>query len=144
MKKAHLIFGILIVIAFLLTGQYMDKYYNHMIGVPDGPRMLYRTRHIFILFAGLINLVIAAYFTSRAQLGRRILQLLGSILVLTGSVLFIAAFFYEPGLKDLYTPLSHWGTYTVAAGTVLHLLSGIRERTTDSSDDPPGINAINS
>jgi hypothetical protein len=119
--------------AFLLTGQYMDKYYNHMDGVPDGTRLLYRTRHIFILLAGLVNLGIAAYFIFRPQLGRKILQLLGSALILIASLLFIAAFFYEPGLSNLHTPLSHWGTYTITAGIFLHLLSGVGQKNATSS-----------
>jgi hypothetical protein len=127
MKKAHLIFGILIVVGFLLTGQYMDKYYNHLAGMPDGPRLLYRTRHIFILLAGLLNLGIGAYFTYRAQPGRRALQLLGSLLIFAGSFLFLIAFFYEPNLGNLHTPLSHWGTYTIATGAVLHVVSGVRD-----------------
>ncbi len=128
MKKVHLIFGFLVVIAFLLTGQYMDRYHNHMIGVPDGTRMLYRTRHIFILLAGLLNLGIAAYFNYRLQLWRRILQVFGSGLILIASVLFILAFFHEPRLRDLDTPLSHWGTYIIVAGTVFHLLSGVGQQ----------------
>lgn len=128
MRKAHLAFGIFVVIAFLLTGQYMDKYHNHLAGVPDGVRMLYRTRHIFILLAGLLNLGLAAYLTSRLQLWRRSLQWLGSALIFTASILFIVAFFYEPGLRDLKTPLSHWGTYTILAGTVFHLLSGVEQK----------------
>jgi len=126
MKKTHLIFGACVVLAFLLTGQYMDKYYNHLHGIPDGPRMLYRTRHIFILLAGLLNLGIGAYFTSRIQTWRRTIQLLGSLLIFAASFLFLIAFFYEPGLSDLKTPLSHWGTYTVATGVVLHVISGVR------------------
>ncbi|MGI9067297.1 MAG: hypothetical protein ACR2HX_12960 [Pyrinomonadaceae bacterium] len=62
MKRFHLIFGLLAVVAFLLTGKYMDSYLGHLRGMPDGPRMLYRTRHIFILLAGLLNLGIGAYF----------------------------------------------------------------------------------
>lgn len=126
MKKAHLIFGICILLAFLLTGQYMDKYYNHMVDVPDGPRLLYRTRHIFILLSGLLNLVIGAYFTYRIQTWRRTLQLLGSLHIFAASLFFLIAFFYEPHLSDLHTPLSHWGTYTITAGTVLHVVSGVR------------------
>lgn len=106
----------------------MDKYYNHMVGVPDGERLLYRTRHIFILLSGLINLGIATYFTYRIQLWRKILQFIGSGLTFIASLLFIAAFFYEPGLKDLYTPLSHWGTYLIVTGILLHVLSGIGEK----------------
>jgi hypothetical protein len=123
MRRVHLIFGILVVGIFLLTGQYMDKYYNHLAGFPDGVRMLYRTRHIFILLAGLLNLGLGAYFTPRSRIGPGILQLLGSALIFTASILFIVAFFYEPWLSGLYTPLSHWGTYTILAGTILHLLS---------------------
>jgi len=123
MRKVHLIFGVLAAIAFLLTGQYMDKYYNHMVGVPDGPRLLYRTRHIFILLSGLVNLAIAAYFTYRRQPLQRTLQVLGSLLILSAPVLFLVAFFYEPKLNNLRTPLSHWGTYAIATGTLLHLLS---------------------
>ena len=106
----------------------MDKYYNHMVGVPDGIRLLYRTRHIFILLSGLTNLGIAAYFTYRLRFWPRALQLVGSGLTFLASFLYIVAFFYEPGLTNLRTPLSHWGTYCIAAGVVLHLLTGIGQK----------------
>jgi len=128
MKKVHLIFGLFVVLAFLLTGLYMDKYYNHMVGVADAPRLLYRTRHIFILLAGLLNLAIGAYFTYRIQPWRRIMQVLGSLLMFVASFLYLLAFFYEPKLSNLHTPLSHWGTYTIAAGAVLHVVSGARQK----------------
>jgi hypothetical protein len=127
MKKVHLIFGVFILAAFLLTGQYMDKFHNHLAGVADGPRLLYRTRHIFILFAGLLNLGIGAYFTYRIETWRRTMQLLGSLLIFVASFLFLIAFFYEPNLNNLHTPLSHWGAYTIATGAVLHVVSGVRE-----------------
>ena len=128
MKRVHLIFGVCVVVAFLLTGQYMDKFHNHLVGVADGPRLLYRTRHIFILLSGLLNLGIGAYFTYRTETWQRTIQLLGSLLIFVASFLFIIAFFYEPNLGTLRTPLSHWGTYTIATGAVLHVLSGIRRR----------------
>jgi hypothetical protein len=126
MKKIHLIFGACVVLAFLLTGQYMDKYHNHLAGMPDGPRLLYRTRHIFILLAGLLNLGIGAYFTYRSETWRRTMQLLGSLLIVAASFLFLIAFFYEPNLTGLHTPLSHWGTYTIATGVLLHVISDAR------------------
>lgn len=126
MRKVHLIFGAFVLVAFLLTGQYMDKFYNHLEGFADGPRLLYRTRHIFILLAGLLNLGIGAYFTYRMEAWRRTVQLLGSLLIFAASFLFLIAFFYEPKLSDLHTPLSHWGTYTIATGALLHVISGIK------------------
>ena len=125
MKKAHLIFGAFVVLAFLLTGQYMDKYLNHLDGMPDGPRLLYRTRHIFILLAGLLNLGIGAYFTYQSETWRRTLQVIGSLLVVAASFLFLIAFFYEPNLPNLHTPLSHWGTYIITTGVLLHVISAI-------------------
>ena len=126
MKKAHLIFGAFVVLAFLLTGQYMDKYFNHLHGMPDARRLLYRTRHIFILLAGLLNLAIGAYLTYQSETWRRILQLTGSLLVVAASFLFLLAFFYEPNLTDLHTPLSHWGTYTITTGVLLHVISSVK------------------
>ncbi|HXD32542.1 MAG TPA: hypothetical protein VN643_15580 [Pyrinomonadaceae bacterium] len=48
MKRFHLIFGLLVLVIFALTGQYMHRYLNHLEGMADGLRMMYRTRHIFI------------------------------------------------------------------------------------------------
>jgi len=126
MKKVHLIFGAFVVIVFLLTGQYMDKHFNHMVGVPDAPRLLYRTRHIFILLSGLLNLGIGAYFTYRIETWRRAIQLLGSLFIFTASWLFMIGFFYEPTLPNLLTPLSHYGAYAIAAGALLHVISGMK------------------
>jgi hypothetical protein len=129
MKRFHLIFGVVILIAFLLTGQYMDRVHEHLRNMPDGPRMLYRTRHIFILFSGLLHLGLGAYFRYRSDAGRRLLQALGSVLVTIASVLFIIAFFYEPHLTHLYAPVSKAGVIMTAVGALLHALSGVNEVT---------------
>jgi len=128
MKRFHLIFGLLALLAFLLTGKYMDYYLGHLHGMPDGPRMLYRTRHIFILLAALLNLGIGTYFRPRALGERRIMQLVGSVFIVLATLLFVVGFFHEPKLTGLYTPLSHWGMYAILAGTFLHLLSGLGPR----------------
>lgn len=125
MKRFHLFFGLVVIVIFLLTGQYMDRYFNHLEGMPDGPRMLYRTRHIFILLAGLLNLGLGTYLRIDKTSLRRGLQIFGSVLIVGATMSFISAFFYEPKLTNLETPLSHWGMYAIAAGTLLHVLSGI-------------------
>ena len=127
MRRFHIIFGVLVVIAFLLTGQYMDKFYNHLAGMADGPRLLYRTRHIFILMSGLLHLGIGTYFVYRRERWRWILQLLGSLMITASSILFIVAFFQEPRLLDLHTPLTHKGMYLIAVGTLLHLFSAAND-----------------
>lgn len=127
MKRFHLIFGLVVVIVFLLTGQYMDRFHNHLQGMNDGPRLLYRTRHIFILLSGLIHLGLGSYFQYRLHPWLRILQILGSAFITIASILFMIAFFYEPKLDRLYAPLSLCGMILIAVGTLLHLLSGVKE-----------------
>ena len=106
----------------------MDKFHNHLQGMQDGMRMLYRTRHIFILMAGLLNLGIGTYFSYRQLAWGRILQFLGSALIVIATILFVVAFFYEPGMIGLKTPVSHWGMYLILAGTFLHFFSAWHER----------------
>lgn len=124
MKRFHLIFGLTVVVVFLLTGQYMDRVHHHLMYMADGPRLLYRTRHIFILMSGLLHVGIGSYFIYRSGRTRRALQKTGSIMITVATVLFVIAFFYEPRLTELQTPLSLAGTILIATGTLLHLFSG--------------------
>lgn len=125
MKRFHIIFGVIILVVFLLTGQYMDRFHYHLMYMSDGPRLLYRTRHIFILMSGLLHVGIGTYFTLRLTPARRTLQVIGSMLITVATVLFIVAFFYEPHLEALHTPLSLAGTIAIAIGTLLHSFSGV-------------------
>jgi len=128
MRVFHLIFGALLLVIFLLTGQYMDRFHNHLAGVPDGVRMLYRSRHIYILLAALLNLTLGVYYCARPGRLRKGLQLTGSALVVFASALFVAAFVYEPTLTGLHTPYSRPAIYVIAWGTLLHLFSGLGPR----------------
>ena len=114
-------------VVFLLTGQYMDRFHEHLRYTPDGPRMLYRTRHIFILLSGLLHLGIGSYFLYRTQTWRRSLQFVGSALLTVAPVLFTIGFFYEPHLQGLYAPLSKKAIIMLAVGTLLHVVSGVKE-----------------
>ena len=127
MKRFHLIFGLVVLVVFLLTGQYMDRFHEHLQHTPDGPRMLYRTRHIFILLSGLLHLGIGSYFSYRTQTWRRALQYLGSTLITIAPVLFTIGFFYEPHLQGLYAPLSKKGIIMLAVGALMHVVSGVKE-----------------
>ncbi len=105
----------------------MDKYYNHMVGVPDAIRLLYRTRHIFAVwfdesgYRSLFHLIDSSF-------GAEPYNWPALVLHSWPPFLYIVAFFYEPGLRNLRTPLSHWGTYCIAAGVVLHVLTGIGQQ----------------
>ncbi len=128
MKRLHLIFGVLVVLAFLLTGQYMDFQSPPVRELTDeGTRMMFRSRHIYLLLAGLINLGVGVYFTYHRTAWRKSLQVVGSALILLAPLLMAAAFFYEPMLKGLKRPFTLPAIVALFAGVFLHLFSGIRQ-----------------
>ena len=128
MRRFHLILGLIVVVVFLLTGQYMEYVHNRLL--PDGMRMLYRSRHIYFLLAGILNLSLGLYMVPRPDGRRRTVQIVGSILILLSPVFLLAGFFLEPGWGLEKTRVAPLGIFAIAIGTLLHLLSGWRRRTT--------------
>jgi hypothetical protein len=128
MKILHQTVGLLVVLIFLLTGQYMEFYYPDMEAVGDGTRMMLRSRHIYILLGGLTNIGIGVYFSWHRERWRKLLQLLGSSLMLVATLILIGAFFYEPRLANLQRPLTLPAIISLFAGTLIHMLSGIKRR----------------
>ena len=125
MKRLHLIMGLTVVVVFLLTGQYMEYVHNRQL--PDGMRMLYRSRHIYLLLVGLLNLVIGIYFNQWRPGWRRKLQVVGSLLVVLAPCLLLAGFFYEPNKGPDQTILAPLGIFAVSLGALLHFISSLRQ-----------------
>lgn len=115
-------------IVFLLSGQYMDKIHNHLEGMEIGERLLYRTRHIFILMASLIHIGLGLYYETRMGQWQRLIQTLGSSLLAVGTLLLVIAFMNEPRNRDLATPYTHWGMYAIVLGMASHWVSGLRQK----------------
>jgi len=124
MKPLHLTVGLVVVIVFLLTGQYMEYVHNRQL--PDGMRMLYRSRHIYLLLAGLINLGIGTYFIPMLQGWRKTLQIIGSVLIVLAPGLLLVGFFSEPLKGPDQTMVAPLGIFAVALGTVFHFISSLR------------------
>jgi peptidoglycan/LPS O-acetylase OafA/YrhL len=125
MKTLHRIFGVLVILAFLLTGQFMEFY--KVREMDDGARMMFRSRHIFVLLAGLINLGVGVYFVYWRERWRKALQVTGSALLIIAALLLTIAFFYEPTLKGLQRPLSLPALVALIVGVFCHLFSGVRQ-----------------
>ncbi|MBK9317349.1 MAG: hypothetical protein IPM55_24340 [Acidobacteria bacterium] len=133
MKRIHFIFGLLVFIVFLLTGQYMDKVHNHLDGIEDGVRLLYRTRHIFILMASLIHIVLGLYYEILIGRWQRRVQTTGSLLLVAGTILLIIAFIDEPGKRDMEAPYTYWGMHVILLGTIFHVMSVLKEKRNKSA-----------
>ena len=106
----------------------MDRYLAHLEFTPDFTRMLYRSRHIYILLAGLLNLALGAYVSLAVERWRWGLQLLGSILITVATVMFVLGFIYEPRWQSFHTPYSGFAMYMVFAGTLLHVISSLKRK----------------
>ena len=126
MKRFHLIIGLTVVVIFLLTGQYMEYVHNRLL--PDGTRMLYRSRHIYLLLSGLLNLILGIYFVPQARGWRRTIQTVGTILIVLSPGLLLAGFFSEPHMGPEQTMLAPLGIFAVALGTLFHLISSLRHK----------------
>ena len=126
MKRLHLILGLSVIVVFLLTGQYMEYVHNRIL--PDGTRMLYRSRHIYLLLSGLLNLILGSYLVPQPRGWRRTIQLVGTILIILSPGLLLAGFFFEPHRSPDETRVAALGIFSIAIGTVLHALAQRRQK----------------
>lgn len=120
LRNIHRIYGIVVVLVFLGTGQYMLHRHPAMTEIPTQSRLLYRSAHIYLVMAGLLNLAVGTYLSP----GRKWLQLPGSILLLLSPVLIFWGFATESMRPVIDRNLTSLGVYTTFAGTLLHALSG--------------------
>ncbi len=123
MRRLHLLVGTIALLGFLLTGQYMDRVHAHLEGMPDGPRLLYRSAHIYLLFAALLNLLLGAYLRLATRRGVRLAQQIASVAILSLPVLFAAAFFREPALSELERPWARPAIYLSLAAVLTHVVA---------------------
>jgi hypothetical protein len=117
----HLTVGVAGVVGFLATGQYMDLVHDHLRGMDDARRLLFRSTHLYLLFGSLVNLALGLYLRP-APGWRRWVRPVGSGLVLSTPFLAAAGFFTEPWLSGLARPYSSPAAYACLAGMFLHLV----------------------
>jgi len=98
MRRIHLIIALLGVVAFLLTGQLMKHHNPAMPLLTPDVRMMYVSRHIYLLGAALVNVVLGLYLREEPQGWRKVLQRIGSLLILFSAVSLLMAFIAEPPL----------------------------------------------
>jgi uncharacterized protein YjeT (DUF2065 family) len=98
LRRVHLVIGIVGVIAFLLSGQVMGHHRPRMEQLPAELRMMYVSRHIYLLAAALVNTVLGLYLELHPSNWRRGLQLVGSMLMLVSVFSLTLAFMIEPPL----------------------------------------------
>lgn len=123
LRKAHLIVGILGLLAFVLQGQYMDLALAHLVGMADAPRMLFRSSHIYLLLVALLNVVMGVYMRGDIRFLIPELQVVVSVVVLAAPFALLVGFFLEPRLADLMRPYTRPALYGLfGIGVILSLV----------------------
>jgi hypothetical protein len=123
-RRIHLVVGLVGVLTFLLTGQVMRHHHPAMAALTPDIRMMYVSRHIYLLGAALVNLTLGLYLQLRSAGWRRNLQQLGSLLIMLSPMLLLLAFLAEPerGLAGRGWR-SQFGLFTLFGGVLLHWIA---------------------
>lgn len=125
MRVAHLILGILLFVAFTVTGRMMRVDFPEKEEMDQMLRILTRSRHIYILFNSLIHISLGVYLTIRPATWRKTLQYLGSILLTASGLLLLWGWWAETYQYQHFSDISRWGIYTSLAGIIAHLIGGL-------------------
>jgi hypothetical protein len=119
--------GLLTLLAFPLMGQYM----RHIAGVPhldSVPRLICRSRHLFLLLAGVANLGL-----SNSQPFYRA-QRVASVLIMVAPLFLVTAFFIDPARGLRSSTIFRLGIYSFwIAGILLAIVNRPRREQTPSA-----------
>lgn len=118
--KIHFYLGITMVIIFILTGQYMHHNFDHLKGMEQMNRALFRAGHLYILLFGLIHIALGAYFKTFQNALFRKIQWIGSTVLFIASFLVIYGFFTELPTEQIERPLTRISLYLVLLGVSIH------------------------
>jgi uncharacterized protein YjeT (DUF2065 family) len=126
MRRGHLIIGLFGVIAFLITGQIMKHHSPTMHLLTPEVRMMYVSRHIYLLGAALVNLVLGLYLKLHPPGWRRALQQMGSVIISLSAGSLLMAFLAEPALGLAGRSWrSYFGLIALFAGVMFHLVASL-------------------
>jgi hypothetical protein len=114
--NTHRLLGLAAVALFLVTGLIMRRQHLELLSVDSGLRMLFRSRHVYLLFSGLVNVTVGLGFVLPSSGRGSRFALSGSILMLLSPLLLAAAFFLEPMASGRAGRLSALGVFVAFLG----------------------------
>lgn len=130
-QRLHRIVGIVTVVAFLGTGIYMRLNFPSAYETTEIIRYQYRANHVYILFCGLMNVLLGLFVVFQAEGWRKVVQRIGSYFLLVTPVTLMLAFFIEPVRAVAIRPLTFVGVVFSFAGVGCHLIANFRRKQED-------------
>lgn len=125
-KKKHFYYGIIILISFLLTGQYMEIVHNRLVDYDGGTRMLFRANHIYFLLTGIMNLIFSLVENNDQDRVTYYLKGFISMILFIIPILILLGFFTEPFMNDFARPYTRPGIYLAMGIGVAIVLNHFR------------------
>ncbi len=121
--------GVFGVIAFVITGQVMAHHSPNIHTLSAEVRMMYVSRHIYLLGGALVNLVLGLYLKLYPPGCRRVVQQIGSLLILLSPVSLLLAFIAEPALGMAGRGWrSYFGLIGLFAGVMTHTVASFARK----------------
>jgi len=134
MRRVHYIVGLATLLAFVLSGQVMSHHHPDIHTLDDGRRMLFVSRHIYLLASSLLNLALGLYLRIDAAGWRRSAQFAGSALIAAAPVIFGFAFLLDsdrgPAAR---TWLATYGWIALLLGILAHFFASLGARRIDTT-----------
>ena len=121
MKLFHILTGMVVLIIFAATGQYMTFGLDLPNQVFDAQRMMYRASHMYLLFVGALNVAVGCYWHQFSHGLARVLQYAASFCLLLAQPVLVYAFLVEPEVIDPERLMTLLGCILVLAGVGLNL-----------------------
>jgi uncharacterized membrane protein YuzA (DUF378 family) len=105
--------GVLLIIIFLLTGQYMQHAHNRLIDLADGPRMIFRANHIYLLIIALVHILFSyVSIEPKTHVQIWIIRIIQAMLIGI-PILILIGFFVEPFMTELHRPYTRPALYMI-------------------------------
>ena len=141
LRRVHALVGALALVSFVLSGQYMHWGLGHLSTMPDVPRLMYRSAHIYLLFAGLLNLALGLHLRGAGTAGARWVQIIGSVSLMASPVLFGCSFWMESHQPSIERHLLRLGIYASFGGVLLHAVAAWLARHASEREvrEPTGV-----
>ena len=92
----------------------------------NGTRMMYRASHLYLLLSGLLNTALGLYLAGRMG-WQGVLQGIGSVLILAGTLFLAIAFFHEPATGVIHRPVTFPAMLSLLSGMTAHTVASLKK-----------------
>ncbi|MEL6656257.1 MAG: hypothetical protein AAFY48_17795 [Bacteroidota bacterium] len=113
MRRLNLIFGLLLFLAFILSGQYMHRVFTPEHLDEFVQRVQIRSNHIYLLLSALLNLLASRIPSEYKRSWQKYTDTIGRALLMVAACFLAAGFWYEHDgnlANRLFTRLGLFGT----------------------------------